>query len=535
MITKEVRQSPLFAEFSPEEQDRYFNLSKEKVTNHVDTLYYTVKVYGDSNEPSENMQALLEELGAFRTKKAFNPSLEVILFGLSVEVTRFVHYEFCLRKAEEFDIFISSILPNDVTPRIVVQLRSHALVLDGVCQTVCKSFRFVEAMLANFGLEVETVTENRIDYAYHTNLIQNPYKYFTDEMLLSKLKTKLRTYHKVGEIGKKIEIDYLSFGHRNSNDIFVRIYNKSREVIEKNYKSFFLDKWLADKLISQYDYECYLKAFELKSYVTGLLIGRIDWYLEHGTNEEIKKKLLDVKTSAYVNSDNTDRLRAVVDELLPPVTLILNIEFQTKRKFYVSMEDFIQSHGVSYCEKLGRAEWLDEKQFPLLRLFIVYALRSEICQYLTTTSLSFVENKGKKEERLSRWWQRISDSYIEEYDKHVLDVWRTHEQHSNLKKTQKRLMGAVASVSILKNNGFEKSTFMEDVSDVLCSLNDNDFYGFAANPLTGEVPQIEPSSYQTIKKRKERQHRPILKKEEKELEKLKEREKKEDESMCNEQ
>ena len=527
MITKEVRQSPIFGEFSPEEQDRYFNLSKEKVTNHVDTLYYTVKVYGDSNEPSENMQALLEQLSAFRTKKAFNPSVEVVLFGLSVEVTRFVHYEFCLCKEEEFDIFISSILPNSSTPRIVVQLRSHALVLNGVCQTVCKSFRFVESMLMHFGLDVESVTENRIDYAYHTNLIQNPYKYFTDEMLLSKLKTKLRTYHKVGEIGKKIEIDYLSFGHRNSNDIFVRIYNKSREVIEKNYKSFFLDKWLADKLISSYDYECYTKAFELKSYVTGLLIGRIDWYLEHGKNEGIKQKLLDVKASSYIKADNTDRLRAVVDELLPPVTLILNIEFQTKRKFYVSMDDFILSHGVSYCEKIGGAEWLDEKQFPLLRLFIVYALRSEICHYLTTTSLSFVENKGKKDERFLRWWQRISDSYIEEYDKHVLDVWRTHEQHSNLEKTKDRLMGAIASVSILKNNGLEESTFMEDVSDVFCSLNDNDFYGFAANPLTGEIPHFEPSSYQSIKKRKERQHRPILNKEEKEFRKMKESEKKE--------
>ena len=94
-------------------------------------------------------------------------------------------------------------------------------------------------------------------------------------------------------------------------------------------------------------------------------------------------------------------------------------------------------------------------------------------------------------------------------------------------------MGAVASVSILKNNGFEQSTFMEDVSDVLCSLNDNDFYGFAANPLTGEIPQIEPGAYQTIKKRKERQHRPILKKEEKELKNMRKWEKK-NESLCDE-
>ena len=155
------------------------------------------------------MQALLNRLSGLKTQKAFNDSAPIEFFGLNVEKTRFVHYEYCLRLYEQFDIFISSILPNENTPRIVVQLRSRMLVLDGVCKAICKSFRYVEDILLAYGLEPDEVKENRIDYAYHTNLIQNPYKYFTDELLLSNLKTKLRTYHKVGEIGKKIDIDYV--------------------------------------------------------------------------------------------------------------------------------------------------------------------------------------------------------------------------------------------------------------------------------------------------------------------------------------
>ena len=531
MVDKIIKQSPIFGEFTPEEANRYFNLSKEKVSAHVDTLYYTVSVFNDSNECSENMQALLNQLSGLKVQKASNDSAPIEFFGLNVEKTRFVHYEYCLRLDEQFDIFISSFLPNENTPRIVVQLRSRMLVLEGVCKAICKSFRYVEDILFAFGLESDEVKENRIDFAYHTNLIQNPYKYFTDDLLLKKLKTKLRTYHKVGEIGKKIDIDYVSFGHRNSNDIFVRIYNKSREVIEKNYKSFFIDKWLKDKLISEYDYYCYTRAFEMKSYVTGLLIGRIDWYLEHGKNENIKKELIEVKNSSYVNSDNTDQLRKIVDQYLPPVTLIMNIEYQTKRKFYCSLNEWIESYGIIASKNENSFTFFEHGDLPLSRLFIIYSLRSEILNYLTTQSLSFVENKGTKDEKLSRWWERINQCYVEEYDKRIIDLWRSYEQHTSLEKTKRRVCGNIAAASILKNNGFKNSTFLEDVSDVLCTLNDNDFYGFAANPETGEVPVIEPKYYQHIKKRKVRQYRSIMKKEKQEL---KDSEVNKNESMRNE-
>ena len=533
MIDKIIKQSPIFGEFSPEEADRYFSLSKEKVTAHVDTFYYSVSVQNDSNDCSGDMQTLLHDLANLRLQKSFNDSAPVDFYGLSVEKTRFVHYEFCLRLNEQFDIFISSILPNDHTPRIIVQLRSRLLVLDGVCKAICKSFRYVEDILNAYGLKVCEVNENRIDYAYHSNLIQNPYKFFKDETLLKKLKSKLRICNKVIELNKNINIDYLSFGHRKSNDIFVRIYNKSREVIDKNYKSFFIDKWYEDKLISEYDRYCYTRAFEIGSYVTGLLAARIEWYLEHGKNDDIKKELSEVNISSYVNSDNTDQLRKIVDKYLPPVTLITNVEFQTKRRFYCSMNEWINSYSVGTYKENGILHFYERGVLPLARLFVIFSLRSEICNYLTKDSFCFVENKGEKNEKLCHWWKRINQCYIEEYEKRVIDLWRSHEQHTNLEKTKRRACGTIASASILNSGCFKDSTFLEDVSDVLCTLNDNDFYGFAANPETGEVPEIEPKYYQHLKKRKYRQCRPILSKEKEELRKDR-KEKEKNESMCNE-
>ena len=518
MISKEVKQSPIFGEFTPDEANRYFDFSRDRSVGHVDTLYYTVSIYGDdSQEPTENMAALINELSYQKAKKASNYSADLDFFGLNVELTRFVHYDLCLRMNECFDIFISSKFVNQNTPRIVVQLRTRMLLLDGVCQAICKSFRYVEDILSAYCLEVDEVKENRIDYAYHTNLVQNPYKYFSDDRILRSLKSKMRIYHKVVEIGKKIDIDYLSFGHRNSNDIFVRIYNKSREVIEKNYKAFFLDRWKDEKLISAYDYYCYTRAYESKSYVTGLLIGRIDWYLEHGKNDDIKKELMSVKTSSYINSDNTDQLRKIVDSYLPPVTLILNIEYQTKRKFYSSLDEFIDVFRLSYYKNGEFAGFYEKGAPPLFRLFSIYAARGEICNYLTSTSLSFVDNKGTKDEKMCNWWRRINQTYMLEYEKRVIDIWRSHERNTDIKKTENALCGKVAVMSLLQNSGYKQGSFLEDVSDVLCTLNDNDFYGFAANPETGALPTFEPSSYQPIKKRKERQYRSIIKKEKQQI------------------
>lgn len=512
MISREIRASPIFGEFTPEEQDRYFNLSKEKVCAHVDTLYYTVSIFNDSNDCPEGVQAMLDQLKGLKIQKALYPSSSFEFFGLSLEHTRFVHYEYCLRLDECFDIFISSILPNPFTPRIVVQLRSRYLVQFGAPQAICKSFRYIEDILSSFGLEVDEVKENRIDFAYHTNIVQNPYKFFNDEMLLSKLKSKLRTYHKVGEIGKTIDIDYISFGHRNSNDLFVRIYNKSREVIEKNYKSFFISKWYTDKLINYYDFYVYSRAYEMKSYVTGLLIGRIEWYLNYGKDDNIKDELLKAKQTYYVKSDNNDHLKKIVDKYLPPVTLIMNIEFQTKRKFYSSLDEYIDCFGLAYFSE-GKVDGFYEKDsLPLFRLFTILNLRSEICNYLTSTSLSFVDNKGQKDEKLSYWWSRINQCYIEEFDKRIIDLWRSYERHSDIEKGKRRICGSIASMSILQNNGYKKKKFLEDVSDVLCTLNDNDFYGFAPDPNTGEVPDIDPPFYSDLKVRKERQYRPLFKK-----------------------
>lgn len=511
MIDKYVKQSPIFSEFESDEQDSYFSLCTKKVKPHVDTFYYSVFVKGDGEKEFDNMNSLLAELKILRDRKTLNYSEYIDFFGLGVDKKRFSNYEYCLTLEEMFDIFICSVLPNPMTPRIVVQLRTRSLILNGVCKSICMSYHKLEEILEAYDMKIDKVMENRVDYAYHTNLIQSPFKFFSDDMLLKKLKSKLRLYHKVGNIGKNIEIDYVSFGNRKSNDVFVRIYNKSREVIEKNYKSFFLEEWLKNGLISQYDYYVYNKAYELRAYVTGVLIGRLDWYLEFGKNENIKEELRQVRISCFEKNDNTDRLREVVDKYLPPVTLIMNVEFQTKRKFYRSMDEWMSYFGHAQKEN-EKWVFIDPESDPIQRLFVLYSLRSEICSYLTENTLSFVNNKGEENEEMCNWWKRIHNVTIEEYGSEMLSLFREHEVHIDKKRTERQFFASVVKLSLLKRKDLKKdSDFTEDLSDVLCSLNDNDFYGFANNPDTGEPVEFKPKHYDEIKTRKKRSMRSVYK------------------------
>ena len=242
MITRELKEFPVFAEFDPQAQEYWFDYSRDKVAFHIDTLYYSVSVVNDNNDDI-SMHALIGKLEALKAIKRSNPNSNVSFGSLSVELGSFSFYSLHLSYNENFDIFIASHLPTEQTPRVVVQLRSRALVLDGTMKAVSDSFDYVKEILYNHGFEIADVRENRIDYAYHTNLLSSPSDYFNKENILEHMKSTMNIGHVHGDImlvpfdevfnvrGSKIETSYFSLGNRKSNNVFVRVYNKTQEVI----------------------------------------------------------------------------------------------------------------------------------------------------------------------------------------------------------------------------------------------------------------------------------------------------------------
>lgn len=501
MIPKTVERSQIFAEFSKEESAEYFSLKSKKILPHLDNIYYTVFIKKDnSNEDTpEGVLSLLERLEECRELKSHSYEAQVPFLDHDYMRSNHAIYAHRLSRQNMYDIFIASYLPNEQTPRIEVQIRSAMLVLLGVDEAVKQSFEAVRQILWNFALSPLVCRENRIDYAYHTNAIQDPMSYFNDAELVQHLKSKLRKYQKVGEVGRKIDLSYISLGMRKSNNVFFRAYDKGREVVDQNYKDFFFQRWLENGLISAYDHYCYSYAFESKSYILGLLIGRINWYLEHGKNAELKQELLKLKDTYYRKSSNSAELADRLSGVLPEVTRIINIEFETKRKFYASFE------GLFENVDLGGADVPAE----LRRVYQILYARQTVHDYLTKITVNFLKDRNDSKSEVCDWWRRLSGCRVSALD--VQEYRRVYKRTPEEVRAGRRVMQAISYHAMVLRESTEPRSFFEDASDSLAYLNDNHFYGFACDPATGEVYDQDPRGYADLRARKAYQNKQLIK------------------------
>jgi hypothetical protein len=539
MVAVQVKRCEIAKEFTGEQLNQMFGIMRDKTLHHIDTLYYAVFInepeeivkLQSENKLPENLKQFLNKLREMKSYVRGNAEGKLVeIAGMEASGKVFAMYEYCVSLNECFDIFIASYLPNTETPRIVVQLRSRYLVLEGVKAAVEKSFEYLCELLKPFELFPERVRENRIDYAFHTNLIQNPYKFFQDENLKKHLKSTLRKYQKIGNVGEEITVDTFNLGNRKSNNIYFRAYNKAREVIEMNYKSFFIERWRQNELISEFDKYVYNVAYELRSYRTGVLVGRLRWYIEYGKNEELKKECEKLIQTCYVNSDNCSQIEVKIHNVIPEPTLIFNIEYQTKRRFYQSCAEWMRSYDkpmIVYNE-VDLRSLDDQKDLPpqsendllLEDLFFIIRNARAVIDYLTGygNCVSFVKDRTmtmkqflEEGEPYMNWWRRIRGTPIEYSAELVNDLYRTYDEQSSIKKSRRLLQGEVARLAILKKQNIDESSFVEDMSDALCVLNDNDMPPIKVMvDENGEI--VEPHDYQEVRKRKARQMRGLVRK-----------------------
>ena len=513
-----VKRSKIFDEFTPEEQEFYFSIKEKAVSHHVDTLYYSVHIKNDEvRVKDERLISFLEALREVKENKLACASEEVTFFDFSVSAFGAAisagMYMNRLSFGEDFDVFISDYIPNLQTPRIQVQLRTRSLVLDGLYGSIQKSFDMVEDLLLAFGLEIGEICENRIDYAFHTNAIQKPMEMFSDESLSKHLVTTFREEWKhvwiTNNKDEFFDLDYIALGSRKSNSVFFRAYAKAKEVVQLNYKGFFFEKWRARGLISRYDQFVYEKAYELKSFKTGCLVGRIEWYLRYGKDEELKEKLSKLLKSCYVNSDNNPHIENEIKGILPPPTVVLNLEFETKRKFYTKLDDFISCY-----------EYVHKGDIPLKRLYKILSLRREIINKLFTDVVKFVENRFDSDSDEMDFWKRIRRVKIEDQpDKPLLDAWYSYSRNLDVRRTTRSFSANLASLAMIQRNEAATSSFADDIWEAFTLLNDNKIIELSesrSKVLSRVFKQITPSSYSAIQKKKSRQLRNILKEDVKE-------------------
>lgn len=527
-ILMNVRRSKIFAEFTPEEQERYFSLKASKTLHHIDTFYYSITLKEEwvieNNFLCPEITHFLNVLSNARKTKKENLEDDVKVGSLSVSLLRKRNYTYCLSENELFDVFIAEELPNGDTPRIIVELRTKMLIERGTAQSVIDSFQTVEDLLAGFNIAIVDANESRIDYAYHTNLIQNPNDFFDDRFIKKHLKTNMQSMNKHLN-PQKMLYNYISLGMRTSQNIFTRVYDKTREVVEMHYKNFFIERWRNNEMISDYDHWCLNYAYQIGSYTVGLLVARIQWYILHGKNDETKTLFKGILQKYDIDNSNSAQLKKICDEidrkndtsiadnincLLPPVTVILNFEYETHRTFYRTLDKMIEGLSISYLT------------YPeLSRIFAVLELHKSICHRLTAvgSTMSFVRDRENIDKKLLHehpdqvymdFWQRLRRTKIDEGMD--FNLVRIYSHKVDLERRKREIMNNMAALSYAIAESVEDNrTYEEDFMTLALTLNDNDVHVEAFKEA-----KLHNEDYTKIRQRKKRQMRNIVGKVERE-------------------
>lgn len=461
MIDKRYKRSKIYDDFDDSKRFEFFELKQKKFLHHVDTLYYSVFLKYDSEK--ENSPGDYKKLiNLFEVLKNIVDETGVVTWfdetdGVVFTRKRFSIYSYCISLPNYYDIFFAKSVPNSSTPRICVQLRSVGLWGLGEYELVKQSYYYLKNLLSLFDVEIERTQENRIDYCYHSNYFQSMKDVFNDEFLTNNLRTSFQIYSKVGrKDGKKLSVEYLSLGNRKSNNLFFRSYNKVREVIEENYKSFFFDIWFSYGLISKYDYLVYSYAFKCKRY-DSIYKGMMQFYIDYGLDQGLKDKFSAVLKST---SCTIDDIKKLIKGVLPLPTLVVNFEFQTMRKFYYYSDDVINTLPIlRNCE-----------EYQLLRLFQILDNRKVFLDYLTRYTVSFVQDVDVKDSKFLDFWLRLHNCKLDLQCNVKFN--RVYSKNRDFKLIVDKIKSNMATLNVYLNNF--GSDYDTDLSNLISVLNDND-------------------------------------------------------------
>jgi hypothetical protein len=480
-ITHETKRSGFYNELTPEKQKEYLGLKREKFLPTIDNLYFSIFLEGDKKE-FESSNGLTDLLTALEAKKqeAIKKHESVdFAHGLSMTLKAYTYYSLCLTEQDLYDIFICKAIPNEKTPRIVVQLRAFGLWTHGVETILNDAYKRIDGVLRDYCGNTFTITkcrENRIDYCYHTNAIGNVSKLIEKDprtRRVKNLETNLSSYVIHGETesvdgGTVHNDDYLCYGRVKSNNVRARIYDKVKEVIEMGYKDFFFKIWYDNGLISYYDKWCMEYAFPYRN-TDYLYKAAVAFYVGHcaeyrkGFKSEKDIPLYFTRCCMALESETVTLadFKRLAREYMPKVTTVLNIEYETKRKFYYYSEKFI-----------GNFKTLDRDiPKPLERIYQILDNKSIFLDYLTSKTLSFHSGKDEKDEpKYLNWWNRLRNTKLGgiKADEKLL---REYSFEMDKRCVQRRAINAVASSAVYDDN--IESGFVEDFSDFLADLTDN--------------------------------------------------------------
>lgn len=486
MIDTRLKNNLIFRELSSDEQLNWFDMKEKKFLHNIDSFYYSVKLVNDFRADSMD-KACLRFREYFKERKdgscVFSeiplhiPGCDVQLNYMPFQKFGFF-YDVKIQCPDMFDIYFASSVPQgsegdkSITSEIIIQIRSYMLWNYGPTKAFEYSYNVVKEICQYFRFGILEVKENRVDYCWHSNYLQNPDKFFAPESFAKRIVTTLGKKDRKGinchydiTPTREVEIDYLAIGNRDKNKkVFVRIYMKSKEVIEKGYKPWFIKEWFFNGMINRYDYYVYEKAFVKHSW-NYIDMARLDFYANYGSDPNLKERCAAIVAGDEIH--DAAYISRLADKLTPRVTIITNVEFETSRKFSknFNFKQFRNNVDKGECERIY--DYLDNR-----RLMAEYLTRDVFRLVVPSDSdinISRADNCA--------FWDALRSCKMIDVKKspNNLKLTRDYTRSLNKEVVKNRIKSSIVTYSMYER-GFEHINSMDDAIQFICNLNDNDIH-----------------------------------------------------------
>ena len=206
----------IYDELCADERANWFELKGKKFLHNIDTFYYSVKLLNDFRDDTKDLSCL-------RLRTYFNEykknkcifdfvTLDIPGYDGQLNYIPFGHfggyYNIRIECPDMFDIFIAPSVPQgsdggeSVTSELIVQIRSYMLWQYGATKAFEYSYEAVKSICSFFDLKIGEIKENRVDFCWHSNYLQNPDKFFAPHNMAQRIVTTLGRKDRKGIIAR---------------------------------------------------------------------------------------------------------------------------------------------------------------------------------------------------------------------------------------------------------------------------------------------------------------------------------------------
>ena len=490
LIDNNVKNTEIYNHLNDDTLKYFFDYKTQSFLHNIDNFYYSIKLKNDLTKDTKDNKVLFFRRECEKLKKALNESYDLIpvnvpgcnaMYFTSGRFERF--YTIHVEMPDMFDVYLAPIVPpasdgtESITPEVLVQLRSYNIWMYGLFKAFEDSYARVKKLLLHFKLSVKKIIENRCDFCCHTNYLQNPNKFFSVDNFYKMRVTHFRgSFHHFSNVGSSdYESDYIAQGKRGGK-CFLRIYKKTKEVVQKGYKQYFFKAWLFKGLINRYDFYCLESAFDygMWNYV---YIARLKFFQEHAGKTVFDKAINDALLFWDKYRKLNDNIIELANLLTPPIHIIINVEYQVMRK--MSKQFPLQDANLLQGVNVDFSKYTNLCSLECEDVFVYFKNLKLIRDYLTSDVFRLVTKKGdvnKSRRDNCRFWERLCAAKSD-YDLFNTDerkIIREYQTQHSIIRMKRDVLQKQAQL----NNylGRYNTNPLEDALTALVIMNDNDIH-----------------------------------------------------------